>query len=263
MPKTTPFDNYPDEYDNWFVTNKFAFQSELNAIKKVLPVRGRGIEIGLGSGIFAEPLGITEGIEPSRAMREKAKQKNIKVIDTVAENLPYSDKSIDFALMVTTICFVDDIYKSFNEANRILRDTGCLILGFVDKNSPIGKKYLEHKNGSIFYKDATFYGTEDLNEILNNTGFEVEITFQTVFGEIDKIRKVQDVLEGYGQGSFIVIKAKKLRSESLFVTDTVIAVAVNVSGLCITERVHLIYTKKMKILRWSDIPLVGAARGAT
>jgi len=209
MPKTAPFDNFPDEYDNWFVTNKFAFQSELNAIKKVLPVRGKGIEIGVGSGIFAEPLGISEGIEPSRAMRENAKQRNIRAIDAVAENLPYSDKSIDFALMVTTICFVDDIYKSFEEVNRILVDTGRLILGFVDKNSPIGKLYLEYKDESIFYKDAAFYGTEDLYEILNNTGFEVENTFQTVFGEIGKIRKVQDALDGYGQGSFIVIKAKK------------------------------------------------------
>ena len=209
MPKTAPFDNFPDEYDNWFVRNKYAFQSELNAIKSAMPVKGKGIEIGVGSGIFAEPLGVSEGIEPSRAMREKAKQRNISAIDAVAENLPYSDKSIDFALMVTTICFVDDIYKSFNEANRILTDTGRLIIGFVDKNSPIGKMYLEHKDENIFYKDAVFYGTEDLCEILNNTGFEVENTFQTVFGVIDKIRKVQDVLEGYGQGSFIVIKAKK------------------------------------------------------
>jgi len=209
MPKTAPFDNYPGEYDNWFVTNKYAFQSELIAIKKVLPSGGEGIEIGVGSGIFAEPLGITEGIEPSRAMREKAMQKNIKAIDAVAENLPYPDRSIDFALMITTICFVDDVNKSFDEAYRILKDTGSLIIGFVDKNSPIGKMYLEHKNESIFYKDAIFYGTEDLYDNLNTAGFEIENTFQTVFGQIDKIKNVQDVLEGYGQGSFIVIKAKK------------------------------------------------------
>jgi len=209
MPKTAPFDNYPGEYDNWFVTNKYAFQSELIAIKKVLPSGGEGIEIGVGSGIFAEPLGITEGIEPSRAMREKAMQKNIKAIDAVAENLPYPDRSIDFALMITTICFVDDVNKSFDEAYRILKDNGSLIIGFVDKNSPIGKIYLEHKNESIFYKDAIFYGTEDLYDNLNTAGFEIENTFQTVFGQIDKIKNVQDVLEGYGQGSFIVIKAKK------------------------------------------------------
>ncbi|GAH44210.1 unnamed protein product, partial [marine sediment metagenome] len=185
-------------------------QSELNAIKKVLPINGKGVEIGVGSGIFAEPLGIIEGIEPSQAMRNKAKQRNINVIDAIAENLPYSDRSKDFVLMITTICFVDDIHKSFYEVNRILKDTGSLIIGFVDKNSPIGKIYLEHKNESIFYKDATFYRTEDLYEILNDTGFEIENTYQTVFGEIDKISKVQDVLQGYGQGSFIVIKAKKI-----------------------------------------------------
>jgi len=216
MPKTKPFDNYSDEYDNWFVKNKYVFQSELNAIKKVLPINGKGVEIGVGSGIFAEPLGIIEGIEPSQAMRNKAKQRNINVIDAIAENLPYSDRSKDFALMITTICFVDDIYKSFYEVNRILKDTGSLIIGFVDKNSPIGKIYLEHKNENIFYKDATFYGTEDLYEILNNTGFEIENTYQTVFGEIDKISKVQDVLQGYGQGSFIVIKAKKKYRSSKF-----------------------------------------------
>jgi ubiquinone/menaquinone biosynthesis C-methylase UbiE len=209
MPKTAPFDNYPDEYDHWFVINKHAFKSELMAVKKALPPRGRGIEIGVGSGIFAEPLGITEGIEPSRAMREKAKQRNIKAIDAVAENLPYHDKSIDFVLMITTICFVDDICRSFDEVHRILTDTGRFIIGFVDKNSPIGKEYLEHKEESLFYKDAVFYGTEDLYKILNDSGFAIGNTYQTVFGEIDRITKVQDILEGYGQGSFIVINAKK------------------------------------------------------
>lgn len=209
MPKTQAFDNYSDEYDNWFVKNKYTFQSELNAIKKVISGKGNGIEIGIGSGIFAEPLGIFEGIEPSPAMRNKARQRNINVIDAVAENLPYSDKSKDFALMITIVCFVDDIYKSFSEAYRILKDNGSLIIGFIDKNSPVGKLYSEHKNESVFYKDATFYGTEELYEILNKSGFEIENTYQTVFGKSNEINEVQDVRKGYGQGSFVVIKAIK------------------------------------------------------
>jgi len=209
MPKTQVFDNYSDEYDNWFVKNKYTFQSELNAIKKVLPISEKGIEIGIGSGIFAEPLGIFEGIEPSFAMRNKAMQKNINVIDAIAEKLPYSNKSKDFALLITTICFVDDIYKSFGEAYRILKDNGSLIIGFVDKNSTIGKIYLEHKDKNLFYKDATFYGTEELYEILNISGFEIQNTYQTLFGKLDEINEVQGVRKGYGQGSFVVIKAIK------------------------------------------------------
>jgi len=209
MPKTKPFDKYSDEYDRWFVVNKYAFQSELKAIKSVLPDSGKGVEIGVGSGMFAELLGITEGVEPSRAMREKAKKKNINALDGVAENLPYSDNSFDFALMVTTICFVDELVQSFNEAHRILSDTGRLIIGFVDKNSPIGKIYQQYKEESIFYKDALFYGTEELYGILKNTGFEIEDTCQTVFGNLEEIDRVQETLSGYGKGSFVVIKAMK------------------------------------------------------
>jgi len=209
MPKTEPFDNYSDEYDNWFIINKYAFLSELNAVNRALPPKGNIIEIGIGSGIFAEPLGIKEGVEPSAAMRDKARGKGIKVIDATGEELPYTDKSKDAALMITTICFVDDVYKSFQEVYRVLKDDGHFIIGFVDKESPIGKLYLKEKDRSLFYKKATFFGTEELFEILKDTGFEVVDTFQTIFGRIDEIASKQKTLAGYGQGSFIVIKAQK------------------------------------------------------
>jgi len=210
MAKIEPFDQYADEYNNWFVINKYVFQSELNAIKKALPENGNVIEVGIGSGIFAAPLGIKEGVDPSEAMREKAKKKGIRVIDAVAENLPYTDKSKDVVLMVTTICFVDDIFKSFQETHRVLKDDGYFIIGFVDKNSPVGKFYLEQKDENVFYKDAIFFRTEELYEILKEAGFKINNTYQTIFGGIEEVNKVQNVLVGYGQGSFVAIKAQKI-----------------------------------------------------
>ncbi len=209
MSKTEPFDNFSDEYDNWFVINKYIFQSELNAIKKALPKNTNVTEVGIGSGIFAAPLGIKEGIDPSEAMREKAKKRGVRVMDAVAENLPYADKSKDVVLMVTTICFVDDIYKSFQEVHRVLKDDGYFIIGFVDENSPIGKFYVDQKDKNVFYKDAIFFGTEELYKTLEDTGFKINNTYQTVFGKIEEINEVQNVLVGYGEGSFIVIKAQK------------------------------------------------------
>ncbi len=41
------------------------------------------------------------------------------------------------------------------------------------------------------------------------TGFKISNTYQTVFGEIDEINEVQNVLVGYGKGSFVVIEAQK------------------------------------------------------
>ncbi len=62
------FDKYNKKYDAWYDRNKFAYLSELEAIKRVLPEKGYGVEIGVGSGRFAAPLG-TRGRKSSKAAR--------------------------------------------------------------------------------------------------------------------------------------------------------------------------------------------------
>lgn len=209
MPIVKPFDKHLDQYEHWFSVNKWVYLSELDAIRKVIPNHGTGMEIGIGSGLFAQPLGIREGIDPSRSMREKAVQRGLNAIEGIAEDLPYADRSWDFVLMVTTICFVDDLRASFAEAWRVLRSRGHIILGFVDKDSLVGKTYQKRKHESVFYKEASFRGTEEVFRLLSETGFKVIKTFQTVFGPLDAIHEVQTARPGHGEGSFVVISAIK------------------------------------------------------
>ena len=162
-----------------------------------------------GSGLFAAPLGITQGIDPSSAMLHKARQRGIDVIQGVAENLPYKDAEFDFALMVTTVCFLDDLELAFREAFRVLKPQGSFLIGFVDKNSPIGKSYEERKQESLFYRDATFYAVDDLLRYLKITGFEIFSFRQTLFSPVSEMHEPAMVKEGYGEGSFVVIKAEK------------------------------------------------------
>lgn len=209
MAKTKVFDENRVRYEEWFEENKFVFLSELKAVKKLIPKGKQGVEIGIGTGLFAEKLGISEGIEPSFEMRNVALKKGLNVIDAVAEKLPYENSSKDFALMVTTVCFVDDILTSFKEVNRILKTKGSLVIGFVDKDSPIGRNYLKNKDKSVFYKDATFFSTDELFRLLKQSGFEISKTYQTVFGRLDEVNEVEKVIKGHGKGSFVVIKAKR------------------------------------------------------
>ena len=209
MAKTKPFDEHVKEYEQWFNDNYYVFKSELEAVREVLPAGVKGLEIGIGGGIFAEPLGIKEGVEPSLPMREKANERGIYPVDGVAEELPFADESYDYALMVTTICFVDDIKKAFKEAHRVLKENGNLILGFVDKNSPVGKSYLKNKDKSLFYKDAVFYSTKDITEMLKTNGFSIISTSQTIFNPLDEVKTIQPPAKGSDKGSFVVIKAKK------------------------------------------------------
>ncbi|HVP36930.1 MAG TPA: class I SAM-dependent methyltransferase [Terriglobales bacterium] len=209
MPKIEPFERYANKYEDWFERNKFAYESELRAIRKLMPKNGEGVEIGVGSGRFAAPLGIKVGVEPSCKMREIAQKKGIKVIDGVAEELPFSDLQFDFVLMVTNLCFLDDIEAALKEIHRVLKSGGSFILGFIDANSPIGRLYQQQKNENVFYREATFYSVEEVVAYLKKAGFKDFNFKQTLFRTLTDIRDIEPVKEGYGEGSFVVVKATK------------------------------------------------------
>lgn len=140
-------------------------------------------------------------------MRYFALVKGLKAQNGIAEKLPVEDQSFDFALMVTTICFVDDVRKFFSEVRRILKPGGSFIIGLVDKNSPLGKAYEELKDQNKFYHSATFYSAYEVIKLLEENGFSDQEIVQTVFGNLQKIHEVQKFKEGYGEGGFVVVKA--------------------------------------------------------
>jgi len=209
MPKTKPFDQYYVDYENWFAINKYAYLSELAAVRYFQPAMGSGAEIGIGSGQFSDPLGIQFGIDPSPAMLNLAKRKNLSVVRAVAENLPLKSHTFDYVLMVTTICFLDDIDASFKEAHRILKQKGRFIIGFVDINSPLGRDYLRKKQNNVFYRWAIFYTVDEIIVHLKRNGFHLVATVQTVFGDLKSIDQVQSLRHGYGEGGFVVMNAEK------------------------------------------------------
>ncbi len=209
MPKTSVFQKHFVKYEEWFTENRWVYEAELRAVKGLIPENGLGLEIGVGTGRFAQPLGVKIGIEPSGRMKEIAQKRGIQVLDGVAEELPFSNSKFDFALMVTTVCFVDDIDKSLQEVYRILSQDGFIVIGLVDRNSSVGKIYLSHQNESVFYKDATFFSVEELIEIMMQIGFRNFDFRQTIFKTLSKTTENEPVKHGYGEGSFVVIRATK------------------------------------------------------
>jgi hypothetical protein len=81
MPITKPFDEYWKEYEEWLAEPHHIYLTEVDAIRHFIPVNIRGIEIGIGTGRFALPFCIKEGIEPSQAMKKSAERKGLKVYD--------------------------------------------------------------------------------------------------------------------------------------------------------------------------------------
>lgn len=202
-----PFDIYTDEYEKWFEENKTTFQSELIAIRQMMPVGKKGVEIGIGSGIFAEQLGINFGIDPSDSMLDLARKRKLNVVKGFAENLPYPDESFDFAAFITSICFIESPDKAINEAYRILKAEGEIIVAFIDKNSRLGHTLIKEKEGSKFYSIASFYSVPKVIAMIEKNGFKISEIVQTL--TVINASKVEQPLNGFGKGSFVVISAEK------------------------------------------------------
>jgi SAM-dependent methyltransferase len=207
MSKENYFDTEIEEYEEWFKRNDQLLNSELDAIRQLLPDTEGGIEIGVGTGIFASKLRIEHGVEPSEKMAAVAQKRGIHVIKASAEEIPVNDGLYHFVLMVTVDCFLDDVSKAFSEARRILVDDGFLIIAFLDKATPLGMMYEKNKHLHESYKNANFHSAIEVSKLLEDAGFSLEERNQTIFS-LDN--QPQEIKSGNGEGLFAVIKAKKL-----------------------------------------------------
>lgn len=208
MPKADSFDENVDRYESWFGRNMPVFRSELEAVSDVLP-SGKALEIGVGTGRFAAPLGVRFGIDPSRNMGEAAVKRGIEVVLGIGENLPCKEGSLDVVLMIMTICFLDDIQAAFKEVHRALENGGHILIGFIDRGSLPGKMYETQKKNTLFYRNATFLSAEEVLSRLKQAGFCDFVFRQTIFGNPADMKENDPVRPGHGEGSFVVVRGTK------------------------------------------------------
>jgi SAM-dependent methyltransferase len=209
MPRAAPFESHHQRYEAWFDQHEAAYISELLALRPFVPWEGDGIEIGVGSGRFAAPLGVRVGLDPSPAMLVYAAARGIEVVEGVAENLPFEAGAFDYALVVTTICFVDSPARMLAEAHRVLKPGGRLAIGFIDRESALGQYYLAHQDESVFYREATFYSADEVARLLLETGFSIDAWGQTLARPLPETREIESLRAGRGQCAFVVVAATK------------------------------------------------------
>jgi ubiquinone/menaquinone biosynthesis C-methylase UbiE len=208
MPRTAAFDTNADRYDQWFTRHVAAYLTELSALRRLVPSHGSGIEIGAGTGRFATALGVRVGLDPSLEMLQRARGRGLAVLRGVAEVLPFSDEAFDYCLIVTTICFVDNAQKMVREVRRVLKPYGSVILGFIDRESPLGQDYLDRQSENVFYREATFYSAQDVETLLVAEGFGELSWVQTLFSKDPvQAKTIERLRSGYGEGSFVAVKA--------------------------------------------------------
>jgi len=201
------FGKYRKKYDEWYEQHRNAYLSELAVLKRTLPRKGKGLEIGVGTGRFASLLGIGAGVDPSRAMLNIARRRGVNVRLGYGERLPYRDEVFDYAAIIITLCFVKDPSAVLRETRRVLKKDGKVIVAIVDKDSFLGAYYRKKK--SVFYKNARFFNVTEVKKLLAEAGFLRFSYMQTIFELPAEVKHKEKPKRGHGSGGFVVIRAKK------------------------------------------------------
>ena len=108
--------------------------------------------------------------------------------------------------MVITLSFVRNPKKVISECRRVLKNKSKLIVAIVDKNSFLGKLYRRKKG--IFYKHANLLSVIEVISLLKKAGFGKFVFHQTLFQTPSKIKAIESIKQGYGEGGFVVICAR-------------------------------------------------------
>ena len=200
MRRPSPFDALASEYDNWFEEEgKLIFATEKQALLLLLPSLPKPwIEIGVGSGRFAQALGIDVGLDPSIELLHVAAERGVNAIQGIGESLPFHDRVFGTALLIVTLCFADSPLDVLREACRLLREDGKVVLGMVLRESPWGQFYeIKKAEGHRFYQHATFYSLSELTALLSQAGFAPPTVFSTLLQRPGQVNETESLQDGY------------------------------------------------------------------
>ncbi len=180
-----PFHTRPEEYDSWYDSEKgrTIFTMETRCLETLMKEKGRTwLEVGVGTGRFAEALGVLEGVDPSPGMLELASRRGILTRVGFGEELPYADDTFDGVLMVTTLCFLSEPDKVLKECGRVVKKGGHLVLGVIPAGSPWAEHYAQKgAQGDPFYSRARYYTCEKAVYMAEAAGFYYERAVSCLF----------------------------------------------------------------------------------
>lgn len=213
-------DDYTDRYDAWYNSPKgrALLATEVACLRPLLELFPRPyLEVGVGTGRFAEALSIEHGLDPSPRALEKARRRGVNAVLGRGENIPLEDTYFGGVLVAFTLCFVREPDKVLQEIWRVLVPNGGLVLGLLLKGTLWADFYARRgAQGHPLYSTAHFYSRERVEALLKQSGFRITAYRSTLFQEPGlEVYEEKQPVDSYVPGAgFVGIAAVKTKRRS-------------------------------------------------
>jgi ubiquinone/menaquinone biosynthesis C-methylase UbiE len=179
------FDREAARYDAWFDSDRgqALFASELICLRQLTADLPRPwLEVGVGTGRFAEALGVDVGVDPAVGAIQHAARRGVKALPALGQALPFEDGEFGTAFVIVTLCFAEDPLGLLFETRRVVAKPGGVVLGIVPAESPWGHFYSEKAaSGHVFYSRARFYTLAQLGSLIRSASLRIERAASTLF----------------------------------------------------------------------------------
>ena len=128
------------------------------------------VNVGAGAGSY-EPghLAVT-AVEPSAAMRAQRPAGAAPVVDAIAEDLPFADRSFDAALASFTVHQWRDLHGGLREVRRVTR--GPIVILTCDP-SALGRSWINDYAPEVISTEASRYPT--ITDVRSSLGGTVRV----------------------------------------------------------------------------------------
>ncbi|MCW4048987.1 MAG: class I SAM-dependent methyltransferase [Candidatus Bathyarchaeota archaeon] len=215
------FNQVAHTYDDWYQhpQGRQVFEAELNAVNSLIPETGLGLEIGAGTGIFAEKLSKKDRkivcLDPSKAMLIKARMRHQVAILGVGDWLPIRRKTLAFTYIVTVIEFLKDPVQVFFQVKESGKENATLTILFINSESRWGELYRDiGSKGDPVFQHARLYTLNEVRKLLETSGFIVTDSVGTLTSgpmemEVDRTLRKPSVENGV-----IIVKSKPQKLKS-------------------------------------------------
>ena len=208
------FDLVAETYDDWYnhPQGRQVFDAELKAVDMHIPKEGIGLELGAGTGIFAEHL--TEVmrtvvcLDPSGEMLKKAADRGMASVLGVGEALPMRVGVIDFTYMVTVLEFLDEPAAVLEEIRETAKGGAELTILFINSESSWGDLYRDiGSKGDPVFRHAKLYTMVEVEALMTVSGYSVTERAGTLITQPMETEVEGAITEPSSENGVIVLRA--------------------------------------------------------